>query len=230
MPTFVKRDVVTARHGFWQGDEVTQTVDCTTAQQTAINAAFTALMANPGLNCVPGLKACMQGKVATIPVDCCVNGAIPDHGGIQSLINICTTDATSMQAEIAKGLVRSCGGHRLDVVVLQEVRPPAPRTAALVLLPHDPLRLGCDVRRIRARSCRMRPVGEREAALVQLRKREVQHPVQDLLHVAVGNHVAQQRRRVTQLLACRARELGDEPDPLFVGRVVGRALLGSGFR
>ncbi len=120
MPTFVKRDIVT-HNAFWRGDDVTQVDDCTDAQKAAINAAFTTLMANPGLNCVPGLRNCMTGKVATIPVDCCVNGAIPDHGGVAALINICSTDATSMQAEIAAGLVRACGGHRLDVVAVLQM-------------------------------------------------------------------------------------------------------------
>jgi hypothetical protein len=120
MPTWVRRTVSTTPGAFWSGPTVTTAVDCDASMQGLIEAAFTALMANPGLNCVPNVKSCMSSKWPTMPVDCCVGGSPPDHGEIKPLIVVCSTDSTTIQVDILRGLVISCGGHTLDVKAIMQ--------------------------------------------------------------------------------------------------------------
>jgi hypothetical protein len=120
MPTWARRKTGTIQHGFWRSNEDVYSDDCDEATKGLILAAFNTLIGNAGLNCVPAVRDCWNDKWPTIPVDCCVDGSPVDHGGLQALIIVCTTDPTAIQIEIAKGLVQACGGHRLDVkAVLQ---------------------------------------------------------------------------------------------------------------
>ena len=101
---------VTNPGGFWGGSHTDAVIvdNCSTAQQTTITAAHTALKARPGINAFPLLKAHMLKVEGGMRIDCCFDASRPPRGDTpDGNIFVCGETGPALEALVCKGLVET---------------------------------------------------------------------------------------------------------------------------